>query len=142
MTYTSVRQQMLDEEVRSSLAQLQRQGVDQLARLEIREWWDIEVARAADAQATMQRRTSNLLARMQLLEAEQRAALLLQEQQDRDRVTWESGWASRRGDMSIWEGRCRTTLLGICPADPDAPGWVSPASAEGAQRPHRKGGAG
>ena len=71
------------------------------------------MARAADAQATMQRRTSNLLARMQLLEAEQRAALLLQERQEMDRVTWESGWARRRGDMSIWEGRCRTALLGI-----------------------------
>ena len=35
VTYTSVRQQVLDEEVRSSLALLQRQGVDQLARLEV-----------------------------------------------------------------------------------------------------------
>ena len=100
---------MDDKELRSSLAQQHPQGVD----LRACEWGTIEVARAADAQATKQRIASNMMARMQLLEAEQRAAILLQERQERGGVIWESGWARRRGDMSIWEGRCRTALLGI-----------------------------
>ena len=103
---------MLDEEVRSSLAQQQRQGVDRLLRNELCARLDIEVARAADAQATKQRRTSNMLARLQLLEAEQRAAILPNQRQERDGVTREAGWAKRHREMSVWEDRCRIALLG------------------------------
>ena len=39
--------------------------------------------------------------------------MLPEEGRERCRVIWEAGWAKRRRDMSIWEGRCRTALLGI-----------------------------
>ena len=52
-------------------------------------------------------------ARLQLLEAEHRAAILSNERQERDGVTRESGWAKRRGEMTVWEARCRAALLGI-----------------------------
>ena len=53
VTPTSVRQQVRDEGVRSALTQQQRQGVGRLLRSELRARQGLEVARVADAQATM-----------------------------------------------------------------------------------------
>ena len=60
---------------------------------------------------TMPRRSSNLQARPQLLEADHRATILPEEWQERCRVLWEAGWAKRQREMSGWETRCRVALL-------------------------------
>ena len=74
---------------------------------------EIEVARAADAQATKERINNSQAARMQLLEAELRAVDQQQEQQEREGVVQEEGRARRRREFTIWEGRVRTSLLSI-----------------------------
>ena len=73
----------------------------------------LEVARAADAQATMLRRNSNQCARLLLSEAEDRVKILPKEGQGRCRVIWGAGWAKRERDMSVWETRCQVVLLGV-----------------------------
>ena len=108
-----MRQQVRDEGERSDLAQQQRQGVDRLLCSELRARQVLEVARVPDAQAPMLRRSSNMQARLLLLEAEHCATILPEEGQERWRVTWEAGWATRQRDMSIWETRCRLALLGV-----------------------------
>ena len=56
----------------------------------------LEVARAADAQATTMRSAPNQRARLQLLEANTRATILPEEGQERCRVAWEAGRAKRQ----------------------------------------------
>ena len=68
------------------------------------------VCRAAGAQATMLRRSSDHRARLLLSEAEDRAKILPDEGQESCRVTWEAGWAKRQRGMYIWETRCRALL--------------------------------
>ena len=104
---------MRDDAVRSALAQQQRQDVDRMLRARLHPRQDIEVARAADAQATMLRRNSNVQARLQLLEAEHRARILPEERQERGRILWEAGWAKRRRELDTLETRCRVALLGV-----------------------------
>ena len=105
-TYTSVRREMVDEGVRSTLSQQHRQGRDNLLRAEGRARQVPGVARVADAQATMLRRASKQRAMLQLPEAETRANILREEGQERCRVMWEAAWAKRHREMDIWETRC------------------------------------
>ena len=72
---------------------------------------DIEVARAADARATTERVRAGQAARMQLQEAELRAADQEQEQQEWVAVVQEEGRSRRRREFTIWEGRVRDSLL-------------------------------
>ena len=124
VTYTSVRQQLADEGAGSAVAQQHRQGRDRLLRAEQRALHTLEVARAADAQATMLhrvllpmglgllpltmlRRASSQRAMLQLLEAEWRARILPQEWQGRERVLREAAGAKRQREIGIWETRCQ-----------------------------------
>ena len=109
VTYNSVRQQVADEQIRLSLAQQHRQGYDRRASQAAREMEEIEVAREADARATTERINEGQAARMQLREAELRAADQEQEQQEREGVVQEEGRARRRKEFTIWEGRVRTS---------------------------------
>ena len=90
-----------------------RRGRDSLLRSELRAMQVLEVARAADAQATMLRRNSNQCARLLLSEAEDRVKILPKEGQGSCRVIWGAGWAKRERDMSVWETRCQVVLLGV-----------------------------
>ena len=104
---------MADEQIRSSLVQQHRQGFDQRAGQAAHEMGEIEVARAADAQATKRRINDNQAACMQLLEAELRAVDQQQEQQERLGVVQEEGRARGRREFTILEGRVRASLLSI-----------------------------
>ena len=84
-----------------------------MLRSELRARQIPEVAREADAQATMLRRNSKQCARLLLSEADKRAKILPEEGQERCRVTWEAGWAKRQREMYIWETRCRVALLQV-----------------------------
>ena len=113
VTYSSVHQQVADEQTRLSLAQQHRRGYEQRAVQEARELEDTEVARAADARATTERVRAGQAARMQLQEAELRAADQEQEQQEWVAVVQEEGRSRRRLEFTVWEGRVRDSLLGI-----------------------------
>ena len=84
-----------------TLAQQQRRGMGILLRSELRARQILEVARAADAQATMLRCNSNHRARLLLSETEDRAKILPEAQHERCSVTWEAGWAKRQREMCI-----------------------------------------
>ena len=122
--YTSVRRQLADEGVWSALSLQHRWGRERLLRAESRARQVLEVARAADAQATMLhrvllpmglgllpltmlRRASSQRAMLQLLEAEWRARILPQEWQGRERVLREAAGAKRQREIGIWETRCQ-----------------------------------
>ena len=113
VTYTFVRQQMQDEGVRSALSQQHRRGWETLLCSELCARQILEVARAADAQATMLRRNSNHRARLLLPEAENCVKILPEEGQESCRVTRAAGWAKRQREMHIWNTRCRVALLQV-----------------------------